>query len=294
MTLAPGLGGLPPRRPDQQHDPAPPAVPTGANAVFKGRLVVISGTAADGSSGLFVYSPTPAAGNLVASITSVAGSDSFGNAFFAGITSYDPHGTTDVVNIVNGMVQFTQTGSTNQPAFLQWANASLTIQGAAAPTGFGIAAQVILAAGVTEGTVRINSSDGSPARLVTTEPNNFGVTTAWHSLSGFAAGWSVGIAVQYRFSPMTELLLDVHDLVHDGVTANPDGTTILSSGNGLPASFVSQASMRFPAYCNTLRAPAATSGAALEVEPDGSIQCYGMAVAATRVDAHPSLPLDAA
>lgn len=40
--------------------------------------------------GLFVYSSTPAAGNLIASIASVAGVDNFGNAYEAGMTEYLP------------------------------------------------------------------------------------------------------------------------------------------------------------------------------------------------------------
>ena len=40
------------------------------------------------SSGLFFYSGTPASGNLVASISNVSGTDAYGNAYLAGVTSY--------------------------------------------------------------------------------------------------------------------------------------------------------------------------------------------------------------
>lgn len=46
-----------------------------------------------GYSGLFAYSPTPAAGNLVLSIAAAAGTDPYGNAFAAGLTLYSPSGT---------------------------------------------------------------------------------------------------------------------------------------------------------------------------------------------------------
>ncbi len=48
------------------------------------------------NSGIFVYSGVPATGNLVGSWTSVAGTDSFGNAYDAGLTLYS---TTGLINI---------------------------------------------------------------------------------------------------------------------------------------------------------------------------------------------------
>lgn len=41
------------------------------------------------SSGFFVYSGTPALGNLIATITSTGGTDTFGNVYLEGFTSYD-------------------------------------------------------------------------------------------------------------------------------------------------------------------------------------------------------------
>lgn len=45
------------------------------------------------SAGAFFYSGAPASGNLIASITDAAGTDSFGNAYVGGITSYVTGGT---------------------------------------------------------------------------------------------------------------------------------------------------------------------------------------------------------
>lgn len=51
-------------------------------------LIVVQ---ADGTfTGLFIYSPTVGAGNLIASIAAAAGTDPYGNAYFEGINSYDP------------------------------------------------------------------------------------------------------------------------------------------------------------------------------------------------------------
>jgi hypothetical protein len=49
-------------------------------------VVIIEGP----DDGLFVYDGTPAAGNLVASIASVAGTDEFGNVYLDGLAAYNP------------------------------------------------------------------------------------------------------------------------------------------------------------------------------------------------------------
>lgn len=292
-----GLGGLAPMRIDQQHDPSPPALPTGAQAVFRGRLVVISGTSSNGTVGLFVYSGTPANGNLVASIASTAGTDQFGNAYLAGITSYDPAVTGNIVNLLAGVITLENTGFPSQiGATISFANASMSIIGARNAVAF--ANEIILAGGGSGGTVtRIQGSDGSNAYLKTCEPNNFGASTTFHTLSGFNTGWSVGGECEYRLTVENEVEIRFRNLVHDGVTANPDGTVILSSANGLPSAFRPSSARRAAAYCNQIRViatgpPTTSSMAALEFETDGSIQCYGMAQAATRVDCYACLPLE--
>jgi hypothetical protein len=296
--LGPGMGGLPPRRLDQAYDPGSPALPTGAQPVFRGRLVVISGTSTDGSTGLFVYSGTPANGNLVASIASAAGTDQFGNAYNAGITSYDPGVTGNVVNLFAGIITLSNSGFPTQiGATIQFANASMSL--ISARQSVAVANEILMAGGVSASTVtRIQGSDGSPAFLKTCEPNNFGSSTAWHNLSGFAAGWSVGIQVRYRFTIDNMVEIEFVDLAHDGVTGNPDGSTILSAANGLPTGFKPVSGpLRFPVYCNQIRViaagpPTTSSGAALEIEQNGSIQCFGMAQACTRVDGGFRFPID--
>ncbi len=78
----PGTGGLPERRLDQTYTQPPTTVaPGSASGIFRGRLVIISGSSANGSNGLFVYSGAPAAGNLILSISAVAGTDQYGNNY---------------------------------------------------------------------------------------------------------------------------------------------------------------------------------------------------------------------
>lgn len=45
------------------------------------------------SDGIFIYSGTPAAGNLIGSWTAASGTDAFGNAYQAGLTLYSSQGT---------------------------------------------------------------------------------------------------------------------------------------------------------------------------------------------------------
>ena len=84
-AAAMAAGGVTAPRADQQMQarsaaPAPPAVP---GSVFF--IIYIVGA----KGGLFVYSPTAGAGNLVASIAGMAGTDKYGNAYLAGVVSYN-------------------------------------------------------------------------------------------------------------------------------------------------------------------------------------------------------------
>jgi hypothetical protein len=60
------------------------------------------------ASGAFFYSGTPALGNLIASIASVGGTDAKGNAYGAGVTSYDPSGSSYsyYIQLYNNVLNF--------------------------------------------------------------------------------------------------------------------------------------------------------------------------------------------
>jgi len=65
-------------------------------------LVII--TAGGGFTGLFVYSPGPGAGNLVASIAAQSGTDPYGNSYRAGITSYQAGGANAFSELFGGQI----------------------------------------------------------------------------------------------------------------------------------------------------------------------------------------------
>lgn len=78
--------GIPGRRPDQAYNPPAQPQPVNSSAgTLRARLVIVFGGA---GKGIFVYSPKPGPGNLIASITASAGTDQWGNAYLAGVNTY--------------------------------------------------------------------------------------------------------------------------------------------------------------------------------------------------------------
>ena len=97
----PGLGGQQP--PPQNSSPAGqlvPGVQPGVTGQIVASRVVIIGSAG----GLFVYSPTPGLGNLVASVSGHAGTDPFGNAYPEGFAAFV--NITDNVTVQMGEASF--------------------------------------------------------------------------------------------------------------------------------------------------------------------------------------------
>jgi len=87
------------------------------------------------SNGAFFYSGTPAAGNLIQSITNSTGTDPFGNAYLAGTTTYTTIGTVFAVNLnqnaINWYSAATEAGPYTKVALIEQtgsgASASLAI-----------------------------------------------------------------------------------------------------------------------------------------------------------------------
>jgi hypothetical protein len=100
----PGLGGqqvAPVNAPAGQATPI--GVTPGTTGLVIARQVIIIGSGGQ----LLVYSPTAAAGNLIASIAGAAGTDTYGNKYLAGFTTY---GGTDAMQMETGDITF-YTGS---------------------------------------------------------------------------------------------------------------------------------------------------------------------------------------
>lgn len=240
--------------------------------------------------GIFIYSGPPALGNLILSSSPVAGTDQAGNIFPAGFYQYDPV-TGDTVTIDAGQITFSNLGYTGAPGSLQYVFGDLVMT-SPSPIG-GTGSQLVLTAAPLQPYAQLQSAAGGAIPLYTAQPNGPGVQESWHSLTGFAAGWAIGSgSAEYMLTPMNELKIAIRNLSPG--TTTTDGTTILSSANGIPSAWQPATARRFPVAVNILRQASAGifEGAALEIETDGSIQCYGIAAAATRVDGYAILPLD--
>jgi len=95
---------------------------TWGNNVFP--LVIVYSTTGT-PTGLFVYSPTPGPGNLIASITNSA-TDPYGNATASVIAAYQPGIPATNVQMQAGAVKFNQSGTTG-PAVIGSNNAGVLI-----------------------------------------------------------------------------------------------------------------------------------------------------------------------
>jgi hypothetical protein len=185
------IGGLGPRRADQRVAGTSRAGvgPAPAGGLIVAQRVVVFGTGAN--RGIFVYSPTPAAGNLVASITAAAGTDPYGNAYKAGITSYD--------NTFGGITEL------NGALFSLFSGVNLKIVLNAAGAFFyspaGGAGNLIASIAPASGTDSFGNAyvQGS-AGYVTIAGNRY-VTTIGHTTLGSFAG---GLVIQNQTSPANQ------------------------------------------------------------------------------------------
>lgn len=132
------------------------------------------------------------------------------------------------------------------------------------------------------GTTHSLAGDGTPMTQET-----------WHDTGSLQNGWSKGGAFRYKMLALLNVVfVYAQDIV---VGTDTDGTAILSAANGLPSGYRPSRNTRLAAWCDQLRQPSAGlfEACALEFETDGSVQCYGVANGATRVDCFGILSTDA-
>jgi hypothetical protein len=105
-VAAVAAGGNPVQRPDQRLTGISRAGtgPAPQNVFLNPVIIVTPGR------GVFVYSPKPGAGNLVASIAAVAGTDSYGNSYLEGVTAYSGDGL-HAVEMTGGALDFLYTST---------------------------------------------------------------------------------------------------------------------------------------------------------------------------------------
>ena len=261
LALA-AAGGLPPRRPDQYPRQRGGLLPAPQSNVVIGSFVVV----ATPGGGIFVYSPTAGAGNLIASIAPQSGTDRYGNAYHRGIMDQDPSNTLQTV-IDGGSITMTKLSGALVPPRLTLDDLTKAVQG-----------ETIVAPDLVRAPL-----------MGTVDPATFNTPETWHNLGAMSNGWSAGGHAQYKLSVEGELWLSLKDILPGATIA--DGTIIWSAANGLPAAYRAANAHRVACYADA--APASGQQAAIELQTNGSIQCYGIAVAATRIDYYGVVPISA-
>ena len=248
------------------------------------------------SDGIFFYSGTPALGNLIVSITSRTGTDAFGNAFEAGFVTYL---ATLNTNLFDGELQIGETTDDQRMILTAQNGQTQLFSGRLNNTQTQALLQMVASA--TSPQTFVGPSNNSPITtrafevsgsaslkgMMTTQVGGAEELTA-HSLSGFATGFAVGGAASYRLvaSPPNTVQIHLRNITYNGTGTSTDGAVILSAANGLPASYRPNSAQRLAAWSNLLRQPSAGvfEAVAVEVETDGSLQIFGLANGATRLD----------
>ena len=110
---------------------------------------------------------------------------------------------------------------------------------------------------------------------------------AFSNMPGMANGWGIGGHAQYRLNN-GDLQVSFKDLT---VGSASDGTNIWNAG-ALPTGFQVSNTHRVVCYSDAIKTVSGNlETPALEFQTDGSIQCYGIALAASRVDLYTTFPL---
>lgn len=222
-------GGNSPQRPDQVTTPQQATVaPGGAGGIFRGKLVIVSGA---GFSGVFDYLGAPSFGNLRESMTSLNGTDPWGNAYLQGFVTY---ANPNLTNLKWLAIQYTSSGMQAYSATTAagpWSNldgASNLMPGfAIGEGGFGGAEIDWNQSAMTLGLI-------NTALPITALAPGATSTTAetWHSLGSPGATGYTSVHGRYRMTPMGEVEFDIQ-LVDAGT-----GTAgIYSYANTLPSAY---------------------------------------------------------
>ena len=258
-----------PPRPDQQIDPPAQVIAAGGAAgVFRGRLIIVNGVTAPPGSGIFIYNNT---GALIGSWVGAAGTDPIDHqAVVLGLTVQNPAATISA-NMQSGSLIIEKFSGVVAPPEIKILDDTITA-GTASDTTL-TAAQII-----------------TPLISAVTPGDNTGGAETWHDLTTMSNGWSIGGHAAYTMLPSGWLGVAFKDLVPGTDT---DGTVIFSAANGLPAAYAPANNHRVACYTQQQRVSGATvETAALEFETDGSIQCFGVAGASTRLDLYAAIPLN--
>lgn len=195
-----GLGaGTPTRFPYPDRPQPQPGIGPSQGQVVRARQVIVSGPAG----GVFVYSPAPGAGNLIASISANPGTDPYGNRFLAGVASYQgtaasavQGGVVSLYSLVGGVwLPYAALTADGTLATFQPSGGAGSANGTQLLSNGGAVALAVTPAGaaVTGGPfTSVAGTSGSPTVIE---------TDTWNALT-LQNGWAAsGGNVRYRLMP---------------------------------------------------------------------------------------------
>jgi hypothetical protein len=243
--------------------------------VVDGTLIQGVTIIATGTSGEYLaYSGTPAAGNLVFSVSPVAGTDGFGNSYLAGSTSYTLSGGTYLASSLQAGSIKTYTATSSAGPWSQIGNSGSATGG---DYHFGATGGAHLVADT-----RWFGIDGSGNR------------SDWTDFPAFQASWGRGTGgyAQYRKTPSGDLQVTISLRL---IGTKTDGTVILAAGGWGDSTFWPSVAGKY------LPVSLDTSGAAfyagnhtpyLVFRTDGSVAVFGVnAAGLSQLDCHGLLPI---
>lgn len=139
-----------------------------SNGVVIANIVIVFGP----SGGIFVYSGTPALGNLIGSVAGVPGTDHYGNSYRAGFTAYYNGVTPDLLDVsmyADGLLFFYQNGQ--NPGFLVNSTGADALGNVVGGLSLGTG---IVNAGDDPAVITLSSgsaADGTPAQILISSQN---------------------------------------------------------------------------------------------------------------------------
>jgi hypothetical protein len=225
--------------------------------VFKGTNFIIN------SSGAFFYSGPPALGNLIASITTTSGTESFGNNYQGGVTSYIGGNANGYVQMFGGLLSLVfQTAQFSAAQIQTQAQGQLIIgSGQTVSTDVGPSIQW-LSRGANGGTAAVKAANVDEFAL----PPGAGPVIDgenWHTI-GLAAGLtgdlSGGIGIRVKKTPWKAIWLDIE--------VNAAATGTFTCGSLPDASYYPNAARHFAIPSNN----AAAQNARVFVPTAGALQ----------------------
>lgn len=263
---------------------------------FQGTNFVIS------QSGEFFYSGTPAAGNLIASISNNPGTDGFGNAYPAGYTTYDRLNNL-FVNSQSGVISLGQivagAADTNDAAHVLGGAGQLALT-SCVTAGLPDAAALTLFSGTTgqptgasgPAMTLLDGSNSSAADFTLSgtvvKSSNSGLPEAWQT-PGFNTGYSANGTAQYRHDGFDNVVWDLSVTQATGVTG-ASGAVIIAA---VPAAYRPKTNPRM-VPCAWQSSGSVAKGAGLfTFNTNGTVSLFWPATTANgdRFSAEVSIPL---